>query len=256
MCCDLFKLSLTDDEVLDAAEDDDALFSKKYRERGDLPRDISRCRRVYQEKKIPYTEMPEAEGSESTDKPAISNVRAAREFAREYSGLQKFNHSTKGWMTFNGVVWVQDQKGETLDRIAKFCYARGKGDNRFSKDTEQLARNLPEFAVTADMFDRDDMLLATPAGYVDLKAGAMAPPDPQKLVSRCTAVAPSKDEPTRFLQFLEEITGLEDLTVETWDAWHEASDLICFLHRFFGYCILRRHARTGLRVHVRPAGLG
>lgn len=36
---------------------------------------------------------------------------------------------------------------------------------------------------------------------------------------------------------MEEITGLEALTVETWDAWHEASDLISFLHRFFGYCI-------------------
>jgi hypothetical protein len=240
MCC-LFEIGLHDDDMLACATAVDSRFAAKFVERGDIKKEIIRARRRWQETTLPFENIEDPHVTASTPgtgaagirRAKATNAEAADAFAREHTGTHKYNHTTGGWMTFNGVIWVQDRKGETIDRIAKFCARLGDGNTRFAQATEQLARNMPEFAVTTEMFDCDDWLLATPAGYIDLKTGEMTPPDPKRLVSRVSAVAPVKETPGRWMKFLGEITGV---CVRDFD-FDAAMELMGFLQRLFGYTL-------------------
>lgn len=65
----------------------------------------------------------------------------------------------------------------------------------------------PKVTLTVDDFDQDDFLLNTPAGIVDLRSGAMRQPDPDRLMSKSTAVAPRDMETPEWDQFLQDATG-------------------------------------------------
>lgn len=81
-------------------------------------------------------------------------------------------------------------------------------------------------AVVADDLDRDDMLLGTPGGTVDLRTGELRKSVPADLITITTAVAPAPPGfvPTVWLRFLHEIMN-GDL------------ELVAFLQRLCGYAL-------------------
>lgn len=182
------------------------LDGKEHHARPDELRTVQR-RTLGRARPGPAEDAAEEEENVPAAQSKPSHARMAALFAAERSKHHKFNHSTNEWWSFDGCRWQQDQLGETQDLLTKFCEKHGHGSAHFIKGTEQLARNLPEFRITTDRFDQNDWLLNTPHGCVDLRTGRMAPADPALLLSRVAAVSPSPEAPTRWLQFLHEITN-------------------------------------------------
>lgn len=167
----------------------------------------------------------------------------ARVFARRYGDKLRFCHDTGKWYEWTGAHWQ-------VDKIAKaFQFVRELGreyteDARtgelkevrkvsFAGGVERFARSDPAFAVTSDHWDRDPLLLGTPAGTVDLQTGLLHEADPSDCITKITAVGPSSTGICpRWMQFLDEATGGD-------------VELNRFLQQWCGYCltgITREHA--------------
>ncbi len=65
----------------------------------------------------------------------------------------------------------------------------------------------PRLTVHAEDFDRDNWVLNTPAGIVDLRLGKVIPPDPSVMLSKSTRVAPMPGDAPEWFRFLREATG-------------------------------------------------
>lgn len=92
---------------------------------------------------------------------------------------------------------------------------------------ESLARsNACSVAKNGD-FDADPMLLGTPEGTVDLRAGILRPALREDMLTKRASVSPASGRPERWLQFLDEIFGAD-------------AEVIGFVQRFAGYLLTGR----------------
>jgi putative DNA primase/helicase len=185
-----------------------------------------------------------AERAERASKQTlITEDSAALAFAEQYRNELLFDHTSKSWHRWTGNHWQQEHtklafswardlvrdltegaamKAQTLGRKTAFV----SGVERFSQ-TDRA------FAITANDWNRDPYLLATPLGTVELSAGKLRPARPDDRINKLTAVGPSVTiKCPRWLAFLAECTG-NDIEV------------IAFLRRWLGYCLtgdIREHA--------------
>src|SRR5262249_19201356 len=81
----------------------------------------------------------------------------------------------------------------------------------------------PRLVITTDQFDRDPLLLNTPAGTEDLQAGRMREHRRTDFITKITAASPRGDCP-KWRKFVDEITG------------HDPK-LAGFLQRMCGYAL-------------------
>jgi putative DNA primase/helicase len=168
---------------------------------------------------------------------------AAERFAERFAGQLRYCHSNKAWFEWNGIVWEKIRTGRTLHevRLLARVLATGQEDRirltsnkiSFISGVERLARVDPTFAVTADAWDPDPLLLGTPEGTVDLRTGDIRPSQAEDGITKITSVAPSgvADCPL-WLKFLADATGGD-------------RDLIRFLQQWAGYSLVgltREHA--------------
>lgn len=146
----------------------------------------------------------------------VTQDMAAREFARMYNGQLAFCHSRGKWYEFNEHTW------EVQETPVAFHYARelarrlssvssGGGElqkTRFCQGVETFCRADPIFARTFKTWDKDDYLLGTPGGTINLKTGELGRSQASDYISRSTAVVPDEFEdcPT-WLKFLDGATG-------------------------------------------------
>lgn len=148
-------------------------------------------------------------------------------------------------------VWAPDRRNEALhlmrrelirlsDRLRGQAEAMKEVDEEGAKKRRKTAYLLqqrhaltkvepelkahPRITQTMDDFDAEDYLLNTPDGIVDLRTGQMRPPDPEKLMSKATAVAPKQGTPERWMAFLQEATGGDE-------------ELMHYLQRLVGYAL-------------------
>jgi putative DNA primase/helicase len=159
-----------------------------------------------------------AERAERASKQTlITEDSAALAFAEQYRNELLFDHTSKSWHRWTGNHWQQEHT-----KLAFFV----SGVERFSQ-TDRA------FAITANDWNRDPYLLATPLGTVELSAGKLRPARPDDRINKLTAVGPSVTiKCPRWLAFLAECTG-NDIEV------------IAFLRRWLGYCLtgdIREHA--------------
>ena len=106
------------------------------------------------------------------------------------------------------------------------------GKKSFANGVEGFAQRDPEVAVTIDNWDRDEWLLGTPSGTVDLKTGKLRPAKQEDGITKATSVAPANTGCPLWLKFLNETTG-------------DDQELIRFLQHWLGYCLtgsIREHA--------------
>lgn len=85
-----------------------------------------------------------------------------------------------------------------------------------------LSKGDPKVIQSVDSWDSDPWLLNTPDGTVDLKTGGIRKHDPLDYMTMTTAVGPSLEPPTRWLEFLNQITDGDN-------------ELISYFQRIFGY---------------------
>lgn len=114
----------------------------------------------------------------------------------------------------------------------------------FASGVEKYAQRDPALAVTADDWDADPFLLATPGGTVDLKTGALRNALPEDGITRLTSVAPAEiAHCPLWLNFLRESTGGDE-------------DLIRFLRQWCGYCLTGDTREHALAFVYGPGGNG
>lgn len=134
------------------------------------------------------------------------------------------------WLVWDGSRWVPDAvlladdiiKTELRrigDEIARHgATAKEKKENLVLATSicsayrvsavRQLVQMDRAIALNPEVLDYDPWVLCTPAGIVDLKTGNITPPNPDKLCTRSTLVAPDyHTTPKEWLRFLAEATG-------------------------------------------------
>jgi putative DNA primase/helicase len=76
----------------------------------------------------------------------------------------------------------------------------------FAAGVETFCRADPVFSRAGDEFDRDNYLLNTPDGVVDLRTGQIRDSVPDDYLTKMTNVSPSREGGEVFLKFMDQIT--------------------------------------------------
>lgn len=121
-----------------------------------------------------------------------------RAFIDKHGNDFVFDHEAGAWFRFDGNVWRREKTKLVMHLIrgiaSKFANldVKAKGLKRVAswEAIERGARTAREVAFASDIWDRDQMLLATPEGVIDLRTGLLRPGAPADYISRSTVVAP------------------------------------------------------------------
>jgi putative DNA primase/helicase len=179
-----------------------------------------------------------------TRSPAGSEDALALEFARQHALDWRYVANWGRWMSWRGDRWCFDDRMQCRELVRTICRAaaavlpdkkqataKAITSNKTVAAVEHLARSDARIAMSADQWDCDPWLLATPGGCVDLRTGATRPAARSDFLTKRATATPSGDCPL-WLRFLSRVTG-GDLP------------LMQFLQRLAGYAltgITREHA--------------
>ena len=136
----------------------------------------------------------------------------AQIFELKQAGKLLFNHSRGKWMEWDGTRWKFEDTEKAfsfvrdLARSVNFGGASSLGSASLCGGVEKFVQASRVFAVEGGEFDRDNYLLNTPAGTLDLRTGELHQHESKDKITHCTAVAPSAAGDAAFEEFLSEIT--------------------------------------------------
>lgn len=187
----------------------------------------------------------------ANDIPTHDSV--AMQFVEQSGDDLKFCYSSGSWYRWNGVMWVRDDTRRAFHVVREFCrrisddqdaQKRAKMQSvAFADGVEKYAKVDPRIGVTADHWDRDQLLLGTPGGTVDLQTGTLRPPERSDCITKSTSVTPLPNACPRWLQFLQETTGGD-------------AELIRFLQQWCGYSLTGLTKEHALVFVYGPGGNG
>jgi putative DNA primase/helicase len=145
-------------------------------------------------------------------------------FVEKYRDKLRYDHTSGRWYEFDGAAWRKDETGigEYYARITCREHGDGRkevGKRSFHAAVERCARVVPGIAVTNEIFDRDEWLLGTPDGTVNLINGKTIPASPGQYISKLTACGPQPGRPDLWLGFLEEATGGDQQVIDFLQMW-------------------------------------
>ena len=157
------------------------------------------------------------------DKKLGGDFAHARRFARDFGGTLRFIPQRNVWTFWNGVRWTTNRAKVAAEQAMAACakatfveastaltaahtdeadaprleatkavYTDAKSFYKsFISRTNALkaAQTLPELQADAATFDSDPMLLGVRNGMLDLRTGALLPPDPARFISRIAGCA-------------------------------------------------------------------
>lgn len=141
------------------------------------------------------TDVVEREAEPNQDNTALLLVDAHHEHIRYCPGRGR-------WLTWTGHRWANDDR-EHVRELARGIARRlptGEGWDRYTKSAlsangvtgiVRLAQTDPRIVAPAAELDARPYELNTPDGVVDLRTGAIAPPDPAALHTRSTTIGPN-----------------------------------------------------------------
>ncbi|MFI5635651.1 phage/plasmid primase, P4 family [Streptomyces sp. NPDC051664] len=152
-----------------------------------------------------------------------------------------------GWYRWAGHRWQHDEEDTVLWAVGEMAEAIATTDPTGTYNTSELrrhrrralstsgmnalliqAKSSPGMVMNAALLDSDPYALCTPQGVVDLRTGALLPPDPAtQHHSRSTTVAPEAMPTPRWQRFLDDTFGTDVEGCRTTD----------FLHLLLGYSI-------------------
>lgn len=125
--------------------------------------------------------------------------------------------------TVNALATEQDQHSDAAE-FYKFCSV--SQSHRMVRSMVALAASSPRVLVPAGELDKHPSLLGVRNGVVDLRTGALLPPDPELRITRVAAC--------------NYVPGARcDLWLQTLrDVFHGDEDMVLFFQRLLGYTIL------------------
>jgi putative DNA primase/helicase len=187
--------------------------------------------------------------------PVLSEDHIALEFVRDHANAVRFDWTKKRWHVWSGSRWRKDDTAVAYSWTRALVRAlasnekslsdrRRLGSRKFADGVEAFARTDQRIAVTHDHWDRNDDVLGTPSGIVDLRTGELFEPDPDMFVTRSTAVDPDDTiNCLRWLQFIDQVTGGDPA-------------LKRFLRAWAGYCLTAETREQKLVFIHGPGGTG
>ena len=136
--------------------------------------------------------------------------RHALAFTALYADKLLYAHDTGKWYGYRDGRWLADELGKVRNLIRGAC-RRGSAKAKTAAHhsaVESMCKAAPEFAVMASAtFDRNNYLLNTPGGVVDLLTGNLLPHAPELMLSKVARVTPALGEHAPvFDKFIDEIT--------------------------------------------------
>lgn len=150
-----------------------------------------------------------ATGAELID---LTEDAVACAFVRRHQGELLFDFGRGKWRAWDESRWRVDGTQVAFE-YARRVTATLNQDNRarWAKASvyaavERIAQSDRTFACRGDEFDRDKMLLNTPAGTIDLRVGTMREHRPDDLITMVTGVAPEAGPHPVFDRFMADIT--------------------------------------------------
>ena len=175
----------------------------------------------------------------------LNDTGNAQRLVTRYGHLLRYNVDNKSWMYYNGQFWQHD----TFTQIKLFAEAvveemkQQAISNQNPDDVKSLIRNIKRalsssgkeamikeathisgIPVTNDSFDKDDFLLNTKSGVVNLKNGNILPHEKSNMLSKITNFEVSTKKPKRWIKFLNEI-------------FEENQELIKYVQKMLGYAL-------------------
>jgi putative DNA primase/helicase len=184
----------------------------------------------------------------------VTEDQAAIDFARLHAGHLRFCHDSGIWYEWDGSIWRPNRTGiafhwarELVRELGarepdKVRYVTSKVS--FSSAVERASRSDPALATTSEEWDRDPMLLGTPGGTVNLRTGALRPPNPTDYITKSVAVAPADTADCPLWQrFLNEAAGGD-------------AELVRFLQQWCGYSLTGDVTEQALVFVHGPGGTG
>lgn len=196
---------------------------------------------------------------------SCSDTGNAEKFYEYFGDLFKYNKTDKIFMFWTGKTWIRDEKdiirkyankfieicksdlsnledelesdrvqGKDIKMSEVYIKAYQKNIDRISNKAGKDAmlfefQSLNDIAVTSDEFNKDDYLLNTDSGVVDLKTGEIRDFDPKLMLSKNTNVKVSYETPVVWLKFLHGI-------FERGNA-QETEEIIDCLQKALGYSL-------------------
>lgn len=143
-------------------------------------------------------------------------VGTHHDMALAYVGTHRerflYNSTRAVWLEWSGQRWKPLPDGAVLSDIRQFCSATSGGQDRrtlslgFWQAVEVTCQIDPAFAKSHDQFDRDNYLLNTPSGTIDLRTGDRHAHDPADMITAMTAADPVTGAGTVWARFLSEVT--------------------------------------------------
>lgn len=167
----------------------------------------------------------------TTDKTELGNARA---FIARHGKEIRFCPTEGQWYVWSGHMWEQDdtcivdrlyQKfvddlhdqavREPLDqtRDAAIRWWKQSASNKGISAAMSLAKKQKQIIVTPDMFDRQDYMLNTESGLINLRTGELIEHDYQPMTKKVNSVYLGDTPCPRWEQFLSEITD-NDLSIQ------------------------------------------
>lgn len=181
----------------------------------------------------------------------VSEDAIAQAFTDRFRYTLRFDHVARAWYEWDGTRWKRDGTDRAFNyarQIGRLLSRGDKGERGLRKASvaggaERFARADPAHAVDSSVWDTDPMLLGTPAGTIDLRAGKMRAARPGDYITKQTSVAPDSGEPTLWLQFLRDALGADAGTIRLLQQW-------C------GYCLTGLTSEHALFFIYGPGGNG
>lgn len=147
-----------------------------------------------------------------------------------YGDDVRYDHQAKQWFVWTGSVWRPDEirvvyaTMRTLARdVSKGLdesVQKNFGRSAFARGVEHHAKADRTIAVTSKRWDRDQYVLGTPSGIVDLRSGKLKQAAREAFVTKQTAVGPNNTAHCpRWKAFLKEVTGGDVDLVEMLHLW-------------------------------------
>lgn len=133
-------------------------------------------------------------------------------FERQYSGALRYCKAWGCWLSWDGNRWRQERTDMAFDfarTTARAANPSGKptiARATFAHGVEAFARAARTFATEAEQWDRDEFMLNTPGGTVDLRTGTMRSHDQSTFITKLASVTPRPGPRPVFDRFMSEIT--------------------------------------------------
>lgn len=160
----------------------------------------------------------------------LSEDSLSLEFEERHAGQLRYCHTAGAWYVWDGARWKLERTHLAFTWAREICRDLGDGDAKLSKAStagavERFAAAARCFAVTAENWDQNPLLLGTPGGTVDLETGKLRPARQGDMITKSAGTTPANyGTPKRWLEFLKATTQNDP-------------HLIRFLQQIAGYAL-------------------